>query len=93
MQIVHALIAVGVNADGQREVLGIDVAGAEDGPGWLTLPRSPPGLSGVQLVVSDAHTGLVEAIAAALPARAGNDAAPSTPACPPRSPGPPNRGS
>src|SRR4051794_36396988 len=69
VQIVHALIAVGGNADGQREVLGVDVAGAEDGPGWLTLLRSlvARGLSGVQLVVSDAHTGLVEAIGAALP--------------------------
>jgi transposase-like protein len=69
VQIVHALIAVGVNADGQREVLGVDVAGAEDGPGWLTLLRSlvARGLSGVQLVVTDAHTGLVEAIGAALP--------------------------
>jgi len=69
VQVVHALIAVGVNADGQREVLGVDVAGAEDGPGWLTLLRSlvARGLSGVQLVVSDAHTGLVEAVSAALP--------------------------
>ncbi len=32
---VHALIAVGVNADGQREVLGVDVASDEDGAGWL----------------------------------------------------------
>jgi hypothetical protein len=69
VQIVHALIAVGVNADGQREVLGVEVAGAEDGPGWLTLLRSlvARGLSGVQLVISDAHTGLVETIRAALP--------------------------
>jgi putative transposase len=69
VQVVHALIAVGVNADGQREVLGIDVASAEDGPGWLSLLRSlvTRGLSGVQLVVSDAHVGLVEAVGAALP--------------------------
>lgn len=36
---VHALIAVSVNADGHREILGIDVASSEDGPGWLA-PRS-----------------------------------------------------
>jgi transposase-like protein len=32
---VHALVAVGVNADGHREILGLDVATAEDGAGWL----------------------------------------------------------
>ncbi|GAA3214847.1 hypothetical protein GCM10020256_15970 [Streptomyces thermocoprophilus] len=54
---VHALIAVGVNADGHREILGLDVATAEDGAGWLAFLRSliARGLSGVQLVVSDAH--------------------------------------
>jgi Transposase, Mutator family len=36
---VHALIAVGVNADGQREVLGLDVASQEDGAGWLGFLR------------------------------------------------------
>ncbi|MDQ0765405.1 transposase-like protein [Streptomyces canus] len=66
---VHALIAVGVNADGHREILGIDVATCEDGAGWLAFLRSltARGLSGVQLVVSDAHTGLVNAIGAVLP--------------------------
>ncbi|CAL9670643.1 IS256 family transposase IS1164 [Streptomyces sp. enrichment culture] len=66
---VHALIAVGVNADGNREILGIDVATAEDGAGWLAFLRSliARGLSGVQLVVSDAHAGLVDAIGAVLP--------------------------
>ena len=34
---VHALVAVGVNADGTREILGIDVASAEDGAGWLAF--------------------------------------------------------
>src|SRR5215468_12006995 len=69
---VHALIAVGVNADGTREVLGLDVAAAEDGAGWLAFLRSlcARGLSGVRLVVSDAHRGLVEAIGAALPGAA-----------------------
>jgi putative transposase len=67
--LVHALLAVGVNADGQREVLGLDVASGEDGAGWLAFLRSlvARGLSGVQLATSDAHTGLVEAIGATLP--------------------------
>ncbi|SCF16237.1 Transposase, Mutator family [Micromonospora matsumotoense] len=66
---VHALVAVGVNADGGREVLGVDVASDEDGAGWLAFLRSltARGLSGVQLVISDAHAGLVAAIGAALP--------------------------
>ncbi|MEV0006499.1 IS256 family transposase [Micromonospora sp. NPDC050980] len=69
---VHALVAVGVNADGQREVLGLDVASDEDGAGWLAFLRSltARGLSGVQLVISDAHRGLVGAIGAALPGAA-----------------------
>lgn len=66
---VHALIAVGVNADGHREILGLDVATAGDGAGWLAFLRSLTvrGLSGVQLVISDAHMGLVNAIGATLP--------------------------
>ncbi|MFI6069952.1 IS256 family transposase [Micromonospora sp. NPDC051227] len=69
---VHALVAVGVNADGQREVLGLDVASDEDGAGWLAFLRSltARGLTGVQLVISDAHRGLVGAIGAALPGAA-----------------------
>jgi putative transposase len=69
---VHALIAVGVNADGSREVLGLEVASQEDGAGWLGFLRSltARGLSGVRLVISDAHRGLVDAIAAALPGAA-----------------------
>ncbi|MDW5324787.1 IS256 family transposase [Plantactinospora sp. KLBMP9567] len=66
---VHALVAVGVNADGGREVLGLDIASDEDGAGWLAFLRSltARGLSGVKLVISDAHRGLVAAIGAALP--------------------------
>ena len=66
---VHGLIAVGVNRDGHREILGLDVTSAEDGAGWLGFFRSltARGLSGVQLVTSDAHRGLVDAIGAALP--------------------------
>ena len=66
--LVHALLAVGVNADGQREVLGLDVASGEDGAGWLAFLRSlvARGLGGVQLVTSDSHAGLVEAVGATL---------------------------
>jgi transposase-like protein len=66
---VHALIATGVNADGHREILGIEVASAEDGAGWLAFLRGlvTRGLSGVGLVTSDAHSGLTAAIGAALP--------------------------
>jgi putative transposase len=67
--LVHALIAVGVNADGKREILGLDVTSSEDGAGWLAFFRGlvARGLSGVLLVTSDAHAGLVAAIAATLP--------------------------
>ncbi len=66
---VHALLAVGVNADGYREILGLHVTSAEDGAGWLGFFRDlvARGLSGVALVTSDAHRGLVEAIGATLP--------------------------
>ena len=69
---VHALIATGVNADGYREILGLDVTTAEDGAGWLAFWRSltARGLSGVKLVTSDAHAGLVAAIGATLPGAA-----------------------
>ena len=62
------VIAVGVNAEGQREILGVDVGPSEDGAFWLAFLRSlvARGLSGVQLVTSDAHEGLKGAIAAVL---------------------------
>jgi len=67
--LVHLLIATGVNGDGHREVLGVEVTSAEDGAGWLGFFRDlvARGLSGVSLVTSDAHTGLVAALGAALP--------------------------
>src|SRR5690349_7086298 len=54
---VHVLTATGVNADGHREILGVDVTSAEDGAGWLAFFRdlTVRGLSGVSLVTSDAH--------------------------------------
>ena len=69
---VHALIATGVNADGKREILGLDVASSEDGAGWLAFLRglAARGLSGVQLVTSDCHHGLRDAIASVLPGAA-----------------------
>jgi transposase-like protein len=66
---VHCLVATGVNADGHREILGVDVTSSEDGAGWLAFLRGlvARGLSGVALVVSDDHAGLVNAIASVLP--------------------------
>jgi len=69
---VHALLAVGVNADGYKEILGLHITSAEDGAGWLAFFRDlvARGLSGVALVTSDAHRGLVDAIGATLPGAA-----------------------
>jgi len=69
---VHTLIATGVNAEGYREILGIQVTSAEDGAGWLAFFRDlvARGLSGVALVTSDAHQGLVAAVGATLPGAA-----------------------
>jgi putative transposase len=66
---VHAMVATGVNAEGYREILGLQVSSAEDGAGWLAFFRdlTARGLSGVALVTSDAHRGLTEAIGATLP--------------------------
>ncbi len=66
---VHALLATGVNADGHREILGLQVTSGEDGAGWLAFFRdlTARGLSGVKLITSDAHAGLVAAIGATLP--------------------------
>jgi len=69
---VHCLIATGVNAGGNREILGIDVTSAEDGAGWVAFLRGliARGLSGVKLVTSDDHAGLVNAIGSVLPGAA-----------------------
>jgi putative transposase len=66
---VHALVATGVNADGHREILGLQVTSAEDGAGWLAFfpDLTARGRTGVRLVTSDAHNGLVAAIRATLP--------------------------
>jgi transposase-like protein len=69
---VHALVATGVNAEGYREILGLQLSTSEDGAGWLAFFRdlTARGLSGVVLVTSDAHRGLTEAIGATLPGAA-----------------------
>ncbi|OFT21604.1 transposase [Dermabacter sp. HMSC08H10] len=73
-RVVNAVVmlATGVNADGHREVLGMRVATSETGPAWNEFFADPVarGLSGVRLVTSDAHQGIVEAIAANLPGAA-----------------------
>ncbi|MFI7209334.1 IS256 family transposase [Micromonospora aurantiaca (nom. illeg.)] len=62
------VVATGVRADGWREVLGFAVGDSEDGAFWTAFLRSlkARGLGGVQLVISDAHTGLKQAISAVL---------------------------
>jgi len=62
------VIATGVSADGRREVLGFDVGDSESGAFWTAFLRSlkARGLAGVQLVISDAHTGLKTAVASTL---------------------------
>jgi len=66
---VAAVHAVGVSADGRRESLGLELITSEDGAGWSAFLRGllACGLSGVVLVTSDAHQGLIDAIAATLP--------------------------
>jgi putative transposase len=62
------LVATACNADGHRELLGLEVGAAETGASWTAFLRGlvARGLAGVKLVVSDAHQGLKEAIAAVL---------------------------
>ena len=61
-------VATGVNADGHREVLGVQIATSETHAGWRAFFRdlSARGLSGVRLVTSAAHAGPVEAVRATL---------------------------
>jgi putative transposase len=58
------VIATGVTADGHREVLGVDVGDSENEQFWTEFLRGlrERGLHGVQLVISDAHSGLIKAI-------------------------------
>jgi putative transposase len=67
---VAVIIAVGVNTDGRREVLGMTVGHSEAEPFWTEFLRSLTrrGLRGVRLVISDAHEGLKAAITKVLSA-------------------------
>jgi len=69
---VATVVATGVNADGQREILGVAVITTEDGAGWTAFLRGlvARGLTGVRLAIADAHVGLTQAIAAVLPGAA-----------------------
>lgn len=61
---VAVVVATGVTDDGHREILGVDTVSAEDEASWTAFLRSlvARDLSGVQLVISDAHQGLKNAI-------------------------------
>jgi putative transposase len=65
---VAVIIAVGVNADGRREVLGMDIGPSEAETFWTAFLRklTRRGLRGVKLVISDAHEGLKAAVAKVL---------------------------
>jgi putative transposase len=67
---VAVIVAVGVNTDGRREVLGMDIGPSEAEPFWTAFLRklARRGLRGVKLVISDAHEGLKAAISKILSA-------------------------
>jgi len=69
---VATVIATAVNAQGKREVLGLEVVTNEDGAGWKSFLRGlvARGLSGVKLAISDDHQGLKSALASELPGAA-----------------------
>jgi transposase-like protein len=66
---VAVLVAVGVNADGFREILGVMEGAKEDSESWRSFLRhlKERGLTGVRLVISDTCLGLVEALGACFP--------------------------
>ena len=65
---VAVIVAVGVNSDGRREVLGMDIGPSEAETFWTTFLRklARRGLRGVKLVVSDAHEGIKAAVSKVL---------------------------
>ena len=58
------VVATGITAEGGREILGVDIGDSEDATFWTAFLRSlkARGLTGVKLVISDAHEGLKKAI-------------------------------
>lgn len=69
VQSVPALIAYGVNAEGHRELLAVEIGAEESGPSYEGLLGRllARGLSGVRLVISDAHEGILAAVRSLLP--------------------------
>ena len=65
---VSAVIATAVSSEGRREIVGFDIVTTEDAAAWTAFLRSlvARGLSGVELVISDAHGGIKAAIGAVL---------------------------
>ena len=65
---VAVIVAVGVNSDGRREVLGMDIGPSEAETFWTAFLRklARRGLRGVKLVVSDAHEGIKATVAKVL---------------------------
>jgi transposase-like protein len=65
---VAVIIAIGVNTDGRREVLGLDIGTSEAEPIWTEFLRklTRRGLRGVKLVISDAHEGIKAAVSKVL---------------------------
>jgi putative transposase len=68
VQSMATVVAIGVAATGERQILGVDAGPSEDRAFWTAFLRSlvKRGLRGVRLVISDAHEGLKRAIAAVL---------------------------
>jgi len=68
---VAVIVAVGVNSDGRREVLGMDIGPSEAETFWTAFLRklARRGLRGVKLVVSDAHEGIKATVSKVLNAR------------------------
>lgn len=65
---VAVIIAIGVNTDGRREVLGLEIGTSEAEPNWTEFLRklTHRGLRGVKLVISDAHEGIKAAVSKVL---------------------------
>jgi putative transposase len=65
---VAVIVAVGVNSDGRREVLGMDIGASEAAPFWTDFLRklTRRGLRGVKLVISDSHEGIKAAVSRVL---------------------------